>query len=204
MKYIFSSVLLFLSLGLSAQTNSELSQFIDSLKQEDQKYRNEATRLRNENPSDTLAVRQAYANMRKVDGLVQQEVKKIYAQYGYPGIDLVGKVSSHNFWLMVQHCDTDPEFQKTVLASMKIEVDKENASGRDYAYLIDRVKVNTQEKQIYGTQMILNADSTSFMPQPLIDPEQVNERRASVGLGKIEDYIETMNTRYFGVLKGKD
>ncbi|MEZ4920342.1 MAG: DUF6624 domain-containing protein [Saprospiraceae bacterium] len=204
MKYILSSILLFLSLGLSAQTNSELSQFIDSLKQEDQKYRNEATRLRNENPSDTLAVKQAYANMRKVDGLVQQEVKKIYAQYGYPGIDLVGKVSSHNFWLLVQHCDTDPEFQETVLASMKIEVDKENASGRDYAYLIDRVKVNTQEKQIYGTQMILNADSTSFMPQPLIDPEQVNERRASVGLGIIEDYIETMNTRYFGVLKGKD
>ena len=84
---------------------------------------------------------------------------------------------------------------------MKLEVNRNNASKTYYAYLIDRVKVNTGEKQIYGTQMQLNAESTSYEPKPTIKPKKLNERRRMVDLPPIEEYIETMNTRYIGTLK---
>src|ERR1700744_3491242 len=69
----------------------------------------------------------------------QHLLEQIFNKYGYPGYDLVGKQGTNNFWLMVQHCDQNPEFQKKILAAMKTEVDRGNADGKNYAYLIDRV-----------------------------------------------------------------
>jgi len=49
--------------------------------------------------------------------------------------------------------------------------------------------------------MELNSEQTSYGPKSVIDPDKLNERRASVGLGTIESYIEIMNVKYFGSLK---
>ncbi|MCH5715586.1 hypothetical protein [Niabella hibiscisoli] len=40
------------------------------------------------------------------------QVEIIFDQYGFPGFDKVGKEGSQHFWLLVQHCDKYPEFQK--------------------------------------------------------------------------------------------
>ena len=84
---------------------------------------------------------------------------------------------------------------------MKIEVAVKKASSMDYAYLVDRVAINSGRQQVYGTQMTLNSDSSSYTPKPLIDPTLVDERRKEMGLGPIENYIKIMNERYFGTLK---
>ena len=49
--------------------------------------------------------------------------------------------------------------------------------------------------------MKLNAASTSYEPQPMIDPDKLNERRKSVGLDSIESYTETINKIFFRTLK---
>ena len=74
-------------------------------------------------------------------------------EYGYLGYEKVGKISSNNFWLFIQHADQYPEFQARVLAQMKIEAEKSNALLVDFVYLTDRVKINSGQLQIYGTQM---------------------------------------------------
>lgn len=186
--------------SLIGQNNADLSSMIDSLKIEDQLIRNEITRARNMVDVDTATLSNLYAKMRIVDSLNQIVLKDLFQKNGYLGIDIVGVESSHNFWLLIQHCDTDPDFQLEVLRAMKVEAEKGNANWRDYAYLLDRVLVNQGKAQMYGTQMKLNADSTSFEPELLMEPERVNIRRFDIGLGKIEWYIETMNERYFGVL----
>ena len=67
---------------------------------------------------------------------------------------------------------------------MKKEVDKGKASVADYAYLVDRLKVNTGKLQIYGTQMIFNSSSfLSYETKTVIEPEKLNDRRKSVGWG---------------------
>jgi hypothetical protein len=83
---------------------------------------------------------------------------------------------------------------------MKIKTYKGNASLADFAYLTDRVKVNTKQLQVFGTQMQLNESKTSYEPRPLIDPENVNLRRSEIGLETIEEYIEIMNERYYGTI----
>lgn len=186
------------TIGLG-QTNPELILQLDSIKQEDQKWRNLFTEFEN-NQTDTLGRDRIIELIKQTDSLNYIKVKNIFLKEGFLGYDKVGKEGSHKFWLIVQHQDNYPAFQTMVLAKMKEDVDRNNASSKDYAYFVDRVKVNTGQLQIYGTQMQLNADSSSYEPKPVIEPEKLNERRKAVGLSPIENYIRTMNERYFGTL----
>jgi len=114
----------------------------------------------------------------------------------YPDEKLVGYTASHNFWLLVQHQDRDTTFQKEVLHLMKYAVEYKAASATDYAYLTDRVMLNTGKKQVYGTQFWLLDEKDGVVPRPMEDSLNVDKRRAEVGLGPISEAIEQMNRRY--------
>lgn len=124
-------------------------------------------------------------------------LSKVFDLYGYPGYDLVGQKGSNNFWLMVQHCDKHLAFQQKVLNAMKKELAKNNADSKNYAYLTDRVKINTRQKQVYGTQLTYNTDSCQAIPKPLADSLNVNQRRKEVGLEPIEKYLDSMSELHF-------
>lgn len=182
--------------------NRKLISLIDSIEMEDQKWRGLLRQFLNNEIDTTLyPQKMIHTNITKTDSLNYYLCSKIINQYGYPTYEIAGVEAIHNFWLVLQHQDRHVLFQDSVLKLMKRELDKNQVSGADYAYLTDRVKINMKEPQIYGTQMELNKDKTSYKSLPLVEPEKVNERRKSVGLGTEEDYIKTMNNRYFGTLK---
>lgn len=131
----------------------------------------------------------------------QIRLKQIFDQHGFVGFDEAGEEGSQNFWLMVQHCDHVPEFQKKVLKQMKIEIEKGNAKSTNYCLLVDRVKLNTGENQVYGTQVTYNMNTCQAYPKSLEDSVNVNERRKSVGLEPIEDYLNRMSTNHFDMNK---
>ena len=100
-------------------------------------------------------------------------------------ISEVGERVSFNIWLLVQHADRDPEFQRKVLRLMEPMVETGEVNGRNFAYLYDRVN----EPQRYGTQLM--CIEGAFSPRPLADPARVDEFRKSVGLGPLADYIKS-------------
>lgn len=122
----------------------------------------------------------------------QLRLKEIFRKHGYVGFDLAGEDGSRNFWLMVQHSDQHPQFQKEVLRKMKIEVDRKNADSKTYGLLVDRVKINTGQPQIYGTQVDYTMDPCQAFPKKLVDSVNVNERRKEIGLQPIEEYLNMM------------
>jgi hypothetical protein len=184
-----------------AKFDKVLIKRLDSLTKEDQKWRNLSIRFNNNTISkDSIDMITISRNMGRTDSFNTVETHRIFYKHGYPSYDLVGEEGSIHFWLLIQHQDGNPNFQDSVLASMKTQAEKGKASWTYYAYLIDRVKVNTGQPQIYGTQMQKNKEKTSYEPMPVIEPDKLNERRKSVGLETIEEYIERMNKRYFGTL----
>jgi hypothetical protein len=183
-----------------AGINRVLLQEVDSLKNEDQRWRTASTELENKGAIDSVKLKKIWSKVAIADSLNYISVKRIWEQFCYPNSDLLGKEGSHNFWLLMQHQDKHPDFQEEVLSGMKLEVERGKSFPSDYAYLTDRVKVNRHQLQIYGSQMTLNADHTSYAPKPLVEPEAVNERRMNMGLPSIEEYIEIMNTHYKGTL----
>jgi hypothetical protein len=119
-------------------------------------------------------------------------IKRIFEKYGFLDYDMLGKDGSNNFWLMVQHADNDLPFQKAVLTKMKIAVANKKANGQNFAYLTDRVNINSGNPQVYGTQMAYKPDGTP-VPKNLADPDNVDKRRKEVGLQPLADYIKFIN-----------
>ena len=126
------------------------------------------------------------------------QLKTIFRDYGFLGYSEVGEKSSHNFLQLVQHFDSDSAFQQQVLVEMKKNIDKINASPTEFAYLTDRVNLNQKKLQVYGTQLQLNEKGSSYEPKPVIDVQNLNKRRAEVGLATIEEAVMLMN-RHFAV-----
>jgi len=130
-----------------------------------------------------------------------KRLKAIFERYGYPGFSLVGKKGSNDFWLMTQHCDHDVAFQEKVLAAMWAKVRLHDADAKNFAFLTDRVRVNTGRKQLYGTQVTYNTDSCQAIPKPLEDSLHVNERRKQIGMESLESYLNWMSQAHFEMNK---
>jgi hypothetical protein len=57
------------------------------------------------------------------------------------------------------------------------------------AMLEDRFLFKNGGKQIYDSQIGMNQETGAYYLLPMIDPDNVDERRRDVGLGKIQDYL---------------
>jgi hypothetical protein len=131
----------------------------------------------------------------------QKRISEIFEKHGFVGFNLAGEDGSRNFWMIVQHSDHNPEFQKEVLIEMKKEVDKQNAISTSYGLLVDRVNLNTGKAQVYGTQVTYNMNNGQAYPKKLKDSITVNERRKSIGLESIEEYLNGMSEMHFEMNK---
>lgn len=126
-----------------------------------------------------------------------QLARTVFEANGFPGYDKVGTDGAKNFWLLVQHCDTWPAFQEQVLEAMAGQVARKNASAQEFAYLTDRVRLNTGRAQVYGTQLTYDTDACQAMPKNLEAAADVNQRRQQVGLDRIESYLDMMSQMHF-------
>lgn len=123
----------------------------------------------------------------------QPLLEAIVRRYGYPGYRQVGEKSAGNFWLLVQHADAYPDFQRKVLKLMAAQVKRHNANPTNYAYLTDRVAKNAGQPLEYGTQVNYTGPGLGHaVPVSLRDPQNVNKRRAAVGMDPLENYLDMM------------
>jgi hypothetical protein len=112
---------------------------------------------------------------------------------GWPGISRVGAPASQGAWLIIQHADL--ETQQRYLPMMQHAAEQGELPGRLLATTVDRVRVGERKKQLYGTQFTRGEDGR-LVPQPIEDPEHVDERRREVGLGPLDEAIAGMNEAY--------
>ncbi len=129
-----------------------------------------------------------------VDHRNTEQLKVIVDEIGWPSISRVGYDGSSNAWLLVQHADHDPEFQKRCLELMKLEPEAE-VSKRDIAYLEDRIATGDGRPQIYGTQFHTNSDG-QLEPLPILDPDNVDRRRKEMGLETLSENQRRMQELY--------
>jgi hypothetical protein len=121
-------------------------------------------------------------------------LKRVIDEAGWPGRSLVGNDGASAAWLLAQHADRDPVFQRRCLDLLTDAVEQGEASPRNLAYLTDRVLLHEGREQEYGTQMIGRAEG--YVARRLGDPGTVDERRAAVGLGPLAEYTARMTRDY--------
>lgn len=182
-----------LTVNCFCQYNQNLSGTLDSMAAIGQQERNDLVNYGMSSKLDSIQ-RVLWKKVETVDSMNYLLVKNIFNLYGFPGYKLVGKTSSGNFWLLVQHSDRHLDFQQRVLSSMKQHVDSNDASGKDYAYLVDRCLINSGKMQIYGTQ--LKGIAPSLKLAPTQDTANLDKRRAEVGLFPIKAYLYIVDSIY--------
>jgi hypothetical protein len=102
-----------------------------------------------------------------------------------------GEVASQRAWLLLQHADRDPDFQRAVLPILARET---GLQGRiNYAYLTDRVATNAHQPQTFGTQGRCVGPG-AWEPNTVAAPEALEARRAEYGLGSIAEYKAQFKT----------
>jgi hypothetical protein len=126
--------------------------------------------------------------MREADEENLPWLKEVVAAHGWPGSALVGTDGAHAAWLLAQHADADPAFQRQCLGLIGAAVEAGEASLLEYAYLTDRVLLAEGRSQVYGTQVTRRDDA--WVPRDLRDPELVDERRAAAGLEPLAEYLQ--------------
>jgi hypothetical protein len=126
--------------------------------------------------------------MLDADGENLPWLKRVIAEHGWPGASLVGDEGAHAAWLLAQHADADPAFQRQCLDLLTAAVEAGEARRRELAYLTDRVLLAEGMPQVYGTQVTRRGDAWS--PRDLGDPDGVDARRAAAGLEPLAEYLE--------------
>jgi hypothetical protein len=174
-------------LNTGDKENEKLVAILDSIYQEDQKYRNQLDEIEKEFDGESEEVKSLWKIIDEKDSLNQIKVKNILNENGWLGADVVGEKGNSTLFLVIQHSDLAT--QEKYLPMMRQAVKEGNAFGKDLAYLEDRVALAKGEKQIYGTQVERDKETGEYYAPYLIDPENVDKRRAEVGLFPLSVYF---------------
>ena len=121
-------------------------------------------------------------------------LKDVVAEHGWPRRSVVGEGAASAAWLLVQHADADPLFQLQALRMMEPLVAEGEVSGRDFAYLTDRVGLKLTGKQRYGTQF--TCVDGSFAPLPVEDMGAVDRLRREAGMESQAENTARMRETY--------
>lgn len=128
-----------------------------------------------------------------IDEANRNRLKEIINEYGFPNKKLVGNDAMNGVFYIIQHSNGDKEWQKSQLENIEKSVKSGDMDGQKYAYLYDRIKTNTKEKQLYGTQFS-KVDPTNNIVQlfETADPANLDNRRKEIGMMPIEMYKRIM------------
>lgn len=81
--------------------------------------------------------------------------------------------------------------QQKHLPMMREAVKNKNATGTALALLEDRVALEEGKRQVYGSQIGRDNETNKNYVLPLDDPDNVDKRRAEVGLGLLAEYVKS-------------
>jgi hypothetical protein len=141
---------------------------------------------------EDLASLPEYQNViANVDSENGKQIKEIIAKWGWPKISDFGEYTAKNIWLLVQHMDTDIEFQKHCLVLMEKLLPFKEVRFVDYGYLYDRVQVNSGKPQRYGTQGEC-VGKGNWKPKPIEDLKRLSTLRLEAGMPSMEEYTRVL------------
>ncbi len=171
--------------------DKSLVAILDSIYIEDQSYRRQIRDIKEKYGRDSKEMKTHWKLINKQDSINLLKIKKILDKRGWLGANIVGEQGNTTLFLVIQHSNLKTQLK--YLPMMREAVKKGDARGSSLALLEDRVALRQGKRQIYGSQIYTDKETGEKYVAPLINPENVDKRRAEVGLGKLADY-----TNYFG------
>lgn len=172
-----------LQAGAQALDCRDNSVRLNRLASADQQIRHEWNMLEQDQKAGAPEKDALQQRWQAIDRENLRQLKEIIAACGWPA----NKKDSHSAWLLVQHADSDPAFQRQARSLLETSVKAGIGAPKDLAYLSDRIAANEGRSQEYGTQFS-QKDRCDLTLEPVDDRALVNRRRQAIGLQSLEDY----------------
>ena len=167
------------------KVNNTLAAKMDSLYQEDQKYRLELSKLEKKG-----APKQQLDSLRKIvsakDSTNLILVRQLIDKHGWLGAQDIGFQGTQALFLVIQH--TDLKTQKKYYPLIRKAEKEGNILSSNVAILEDRIAVREGKNQPYGSQGIYDAVNKKSLIYPVKDLKNLDSLRKSRGLPPMKEY----------------
>lgn len=173
--------------AIAEMSQEQLRTLLDSIHVEDQQYRKQMGTIRKEYGSGSKEMQELIGKMRQADISNTKIVTKILDTHGWLSTEEVGRTANSALFLVIQHADLD--IQEKYLPMMRQAVERGKARASSLALLEDRIALRNGQAQIYGSQIGSTRETGKNYVLPMIDPDRLDERRASVGLAPMQEYL---------------
>ena len=160
----------------------------------DQQYRNQIDDIEIKYGKQSEEIKTLYAHMHQADSINLIQVEAIIEKYGWLGYNEIGSQANSTLFMVIQHSNLKT-WQK-YLPIMKAAVRNGKAKSKELALLEDRLDLNEGKKQNYGSQIFWSFDKNKYLILPLNDPDNVDKRRAEVGLSPLAEYVSNWNIKW--------
>jgi Family of unknown function (DUF6624)/PQQ-like domain len=167
---------------------------LERMMEEDQKFRTRLDEVEKKYGPNSKELAALWKEQAEIDNRLLKRLEEIIGQYGWPGRSLVGADASLAAFLIIQHADY--EYQKKYFPLIKEAMKKGEIRPQDVALLEDRILMREGKKQIYGSQLTRNDATGKYELWPVEDEENLDNRRASVGLEPIAEYLKRFGVTY--------
>lgn len=121
-------------------------------------------------------------------------VASIIEKCGMPTLNDVNEKQLSAIWLVIQHADKS--IRKKYFPILKTAAENGDLSKRDIAMMEDRMMMDTDKPQIYGTQVFKESSSGLWKLYKIKNPERVNIRRSEVGFEPLDEYLEKFGIEF--------
>ena len=151
----------------------------------DQKPRNRIVAAWQEHPQDTVLHQQIGREIWRNDSINLIRVCEILENY-----NLDFGEENEILWAVIQHSTL--ELQQKYLPKFISAAKQRKIRGELIPVMQDRIACQSGKLQLYGSQGNIDKNGI-FVPAPISDPENVDKRRASMGMCTLQEYIDIMS-----------
>jgi len=174
--------------SVDAKLNRPLINQLDSIHKDDQMYRHKIDDITKKYGRDSKELVSLWKTINEKDSINIMKVKSILDTYGWLGSDVIGKQGNTTLFMVIQHSNL--ETQEKYLPMIREAAKDGKVLGRHLAMIEDRVALGQGKKQIYGSQIGWDDGTKQNYVLPLEDPDNVDKRRAEVGLPPLSLYVK--------------
>jgi hypothetical protein len=160
----------------------------------DQRYRLDFDDVINKYGNTSKEIHDLCKKMNYADSINCIQVKSIIEKYGWLGVNEIGFQCNAALFMVIQHADL--KTQEEYLPIIREAVKNGKLKASRLALLEDRVALKHGKKQIYGSQVGQNGKTLEYYILPLLDPDNVDKRRATVGLNPLSEYVSFWNIKW--------
>ncbi|GAA4966100.1 hypothetical protein GCM10023315_14130 [Algibacter aquimarinus] len=133
-------------------------------------------------------VKEQQAIYKKNHIINERKVKNILDSYGWPTKEMIGEQGNWTICNVIQHSDNEVRIQ--YLPMMRQAVKDKKLEPRFLVRAEDRIATERGDLQIYGGQMKYYPETKSFNLWPVLDPKNIDKRRAEIGLEPIAVFLK--------------